>query len=184
MSRYPHNRRKNYYIDKDFQMKFIVKFCFVIIVASIATATLIYYFNLQTTTVAFENLRVTVKTTSDFILPIVLQILAIVTIVAGILTVYFTMFTSHKISGPLYKLNVELKKIKDGDFTTPIRIRSTDQLQQIANNFDDFRKNMQETIKRLQSKCDEAENACSKDEISKIKKKIQTLKDELSQFNV
>ncbi|MCK4463420.1 MAG: hypothetical protein KAU58_03815 [Candidatus Omnitrophica bacterium] len=143
------NRRRNYFIDKSFQSKFIIKFCTLTIIASLLTGFLIYYFNQKTTTVAFENLKVVVKSTSDFILPIVLQILVIVTILIGIGAVVVTLFTSHKIAGPLYRLKKELEKMKNGDLSSPVQIRSGDQLQRIASEFGDMRLGFRDSISSL-----------------------------------
>ena len=143
------NRRRNYFIDKSFQFKFIIKFCMLIIIASLLTGSLIYYFNQKTTTVAFEKLKVVIKSTSSFIFPIVLQILVIVTLLVGIGTVFVTLFTSHKIAGPLYRLKAELEKIKDGNLSSPIQIRTGDQLQKVASEFNDTRLKLKNSIGTL-----------------------------------
>ncbi len=145
----PIKRRRNYFIDKSFQFKFIIKFCTLIIIASLMTGFLIYYFNQKSTTVAFENLKVVVKSTSSFILPIMLQILLIVTLLVSIGTIFVALFTSHKIAGPLYRLKAALEKIKNGDFSTPIQIRTKDQLQKIVSEFDDMRLGFKNSIGSL-----------------------------------
>ena len=132
MTAFEKDRRKNYFIDPHFQTEFILKFCSLVIAASVVTGFLIYYLNRYTATVAFDDLRVVVKTTSDFILPVTLEVLAIVFLFTGMATVAIMLFASHRIAGPLYKLMVELKKMVGGDFTSPIRIRATDQLQNVA----------------------------------------------------
>ncbi|KPK39385.1 MAG: hypothetical protein AMJ78_08595 [Omnitrophica WOR_2 bacterium SM23_29] len=143
------NRRRNYFIDKSFQFKFIIKFCTLIIIASLLTGSLIYYFNQKTTTVAFERLKVVIKSTSSFIFPIVLQILIIVTLLVGMGTVLVTLFTSHKIAGPLYRLKAELEKIKNGDLSSPIQIRTGDQLQKVASEFNDTRLRLKNSVGML-----------------------------------
>lgn len=143
------NRRRNYFIDKNFQTKFIIRFCLLIMLASLMTGALIYYFNMQTTTVAFENLKVVVKSTADFILPIMFQVIIIVTVIVGLATIAVTLFTSHKIAGPLYKLKMELGKMKEGDFSSPIRIRAKDQLQKVVSEFDGMRSDINKSMGTL-----------------------------------
>lgn len=143
------NRRRIYFIDKSFQFKFIVKFCTLIVIASLLTGILIYYFNRQTTTVAFENLKVVVKSTASFILPIVIQILIIVTLLVGSGMIIVTLVTSHKIAGPLYRLKVDLERIKNGDFSFTIKIRAKDQLQKVISEFDDMRLGIKDSISTL-----------------------------------
>lgn len=139
MQGYKENKRRNYFIDRSFQSKFIIKFCLIVIAASLMTGVLTYYFNTGTTTVAFENLKVVVKSTADFILPTIFFIIIIVTVFVGIATIIVTLLTSHKIAGPLYRLKAELEKMKSGNFSSPVRIRTKDQLQRIASEFDELR---------------------------------------------
>jgi len=143
------NRRRNYFIDKSFQTKFIIKFCLLIIATSLLTGILIYWFNRQSTTVAFENLKVIVKSTSDFLLPIVLEILAVVTLLVGLATIAVTLFTSHKIAGPLYRLKMGIEKVKNGDLSTRFTIRADDQLQIVASEFDNMRRGLKNSISSL-----------------------------------
>ena len=133
------NRRRNYFIDRKFQSQFIMKFCLIIIIASLMIGGLTYYFNRQTTTVAFENLKVVVKSTADFILPTVLYILGIVTVLVGIATIAVTLFTSHKIAGPIYRLKIELEKMKNKDLSSAVYLRADDQLKKVAFELDEMR---------------------------------------------
>lgn len=142
-------RRRNYFIDKSFQTKFILKFCSLNILASLLTAVLIYFLNRKTQTVAFENLELVVKSTADFIFPILLQTLVIVSLFIGIATLVVILVTSHKIAGPLYRLTLELKKIKTGDLSSPIHIRTHDQLQKVVSEFEEMRTNFQRSIGSL-----------------------------------
>jgi len=143
------NRRRNYFIDRSFQSKFIIKFCLLVVIASVLTWASLYYFSRQTTTVAFEHLKVVVKSTADFIMPIMLGTLIIVTLLAAAATIIVTLLTSHKIAGPLYRLKIELDKMKNGDFSSPVRVRTKDQLQNIASNFEEMRLNLKNSVKAL-----------------------------------
>lgn len=132
-------RRKNYFIDRQFQSRFILKVCLLVILAIALTGILMYYLNRGTTTVAFDNLRIAAKTTADFIAPVTLQILVVVSIFISIAAIVITLYTSHKIAGPIYKLMMEMGRMGRGDFSSPIRIRATDQLQKAASESEAMR---------------------------------------------
>jgi nitrogen fixation/metabolism regulation signal transduction histidine kinase len=171
-------RRRNYFIDKSFQTKFIINFCILLVFASILIASLTYFRNMQTTTVAFENLRVVVKTTADFIIPIVIEVLLIVTALSATATIIVTLFASHKIAGPLYKLTQDIQKIKKGDLTSTVRIRATDQMQLLATEFNDLRLALNATFKDMKADVAELAIAIEKIDVSalsaKDKKKIES----------
>ena len=154
MQRHKENRRRNYFIDRSFQSKFIIKFCLIVIAASLVTGALTYYFNTGTTTVAFENLKVVVKSTADFILPTIFFIIIIVTVLVGIAAIIVTLFTSHKIAGPLYRLKAELEKMKSGNFSSPIYVRTGDQLQKIVSEFDGMRTGLKNSFSTLKENWD------------------------------
>ena len=77
-------QRKNYFIDKDFQTKFIIKFCVIVIMSSVIIGATIFYLSTNFTTVAIEDVHVVAKKTSDFMLPIIAETLFWVTLLSAI----------------------------------------------------------------------------------------------------
>ena len=59
-------KRKQYYI-KDFQIKFVTRFCFLLILGAIVMGSIVYFLSTQTVTTAFENSRLIIKSTADYI---------------------------------------------------------------------------------------------------------------------
>ncbi len=134
----PLYKRSNYYIDKDFQSKFIVKFCGLVVVGAALTIVLLYFMAQYATTVSIVKARVQVMTATDFILPFLLQTVVIVTILVGLGSVGVTLFVSHKIAGPLFRFKQTLKELSSGNFSHQVRLRKDDQLQTFATEFNDM----------------------------------------------
>jgi len=132
------NKRRQYFIDKGFQAKFILKFCLVVIISSLLVGNIIFYLSRNSTTVAIENTKVTVKRTADFILPIMTQTLLIVTVFSVLVVLLLMLFISHKISGPLYRLRREIDALKEGDLGRNFNIRAKDQLQDLARSLNEM----------------------------------------------
>ena len=65
------NRRRNYFIKKRFQTNFIIKFCALVAIGSIISGTIIYLMSRAALTTTFENSRLAIKSTADYILPAV-----------------------------------------------------------------------------------------------------------------
>jgi len=154
-------RRRNYFIEKSFQARFILKFALLVALAGILTIVILYFLSLQSTTVAIVNSRVVVRTTADFILPLLVQTVAVVTVIAGLATIAVTLLMSHKIAGPLYRFKKVLKSLEEGDFSSEFRLRHLDQLQDVAKAFN-------EMIAKIRS------------ELSVVKKEYLRLKEKLS----
>jgi methyl-accepting chemotaxis protein len=130
-------RRRNYFIDKKFQTKFIIKFSLIVLIASALIGALLLYLAKDSTTVTIENTKVMVKRTPDFIFPIILETIVIVSIFSALAVIILTLLTSHKIAGPLFRIQKELELIKQGSLTPTFRIRRSDQLQELARSLSD-----------------------------------------------
>jgi len=127
------NSRRNYFIDKAFQSNFIFRFSLLVAFGGALTIALLYLLAGQSTTVAIVNSRVVVNTTADFILPILVQTVAIVTILVGFSTAIVTLFISHRIAGPMFRFKKVIQRLGEGDFSSEFNIRSSDQLREIAD---------------------------------------------------
>ena len=125
-------RRSHYFIDKTFQTKFILTFGLIVFISSALAMGLVLYFSRESNTVAIENTQVVVKTTADFILPLIFQTICVVLIFSSIASIALTLLFSHKISGPLVRLTQEINGLKAGDLTRGFSTRGTDQLQKFS----------------------------------------------------
>lgn len=145
----PTYKRKNYFIDKQFQAKFILKFCAIVVLGGLLTVGLLYLWAGKANTVAIVNSRVMVRTTADFILPILIQTVLAVLVIAGLATIALTLLVSHKIAGPLYHFKSAIEKLEGGNFAEDFHIRHGDQLQNIAGNFNKMIKKLRDVIRGL-----------------------------------
>jgi signal transduction histidine kinase len=156
-------KRKNYYIDKDFQTKFIARFCFIVIVGSVLTLALVYYLARLSTTVAIVHSRVTVMSTSDFILPLLIQTVIVVTVVVSLMAMVMLLFASHKMAGPIYRFKQTFKDLTKGDFSRDVRLRAGDQWQDLAAEINQFI-----SVMRSRSKVNQDQWALLKSNIERL----------------
>ena len=144
-------RRRIYFIEKNFQTKFILKFCVLIIFAGLLTMGILYLLAMQSTTVSIANSRVVVRTTADFLLPILIQTVIVVTIIVGFATIMITLLVSHKIAGPLYRFKKVMEVLREGDFSSDFRIRRLDQLQKLADEFNNMIRTVRQQLNLLKN---------------------------------
>lgn len=133
-----YERRRIYFIDRKFQTRFILKFCILVLIGSLISMAILYFLTTQSKTVSIINSRVVVRTTADFLLPLLFQTMAIATIIIGAATIWVTLFVSHKISGPLYHFKKAMKTLEDGDFSSSFNLRQLDQLQDLSDTFNNM----------------------------------------------
>ena len=157
-------KRRNYFIDNKFQSKFIMRFSALVLIGGMLTIAFIYLLGMQSKTVAIQNSRVIVKTTADFILPLLIQAVIAVTIIVGITTGILTLLVSHKISGPLYRFKKVLEALEQGDFSSEFHIRLADQFHELADEINGMIRN-------------------TKQKVSGIKNNVVSLKQKLDSLN-
>lgn len=130
----PRFKRKQHFIKKKFQFNFILKFCVLIIVGSAISTGLLYYFSKDTLTSSYHGSRLVVTTTASAILPGVIYTNLITLILISIAAIVVTLYISHKIAGPLYRFEIDLKEIATGNLTKKIFLREADQAKDMADS--------------------------------------------------
>ncbi|MFH1577511.1 MAG: methyl-accepting chemotaxis protein [Candidatus Omnitrophota bacterium] len=143
--------RRAYFIERKFQTGFILKFSALVAIGSLLTGVLVYFLSQKSTTVVFEHSRALVKSTADFLLPLLLQTIVVVSIIVAASTAILTLFISHKIAGPLYRLKKELSAIAVGDLAGGFSLRKDDQLQDIASSLTTMVKGLRDRIGDLKN---------------------------------
>ena len=131
--------RKQYLV-KNFQLKFVYRFITLLVIASVVLGVILYYLCSNSVTTAFENSRLVVKTTADFILPAIIIGSLIMFIFVGIISIILTIMFTHKIAGPLYRIEKFIVGFKDGYISNFICLRSTDEIKDLAEKCNDMSK--------------------------------------------
>lgn len=141
-----HIKRRQYFVQKDFQSKFILKFCMVFLTGIIISIGLLFLFSKNTLTSSFEQSRLVIKNTASAILPSVFLSHFIALVLITLLTIVVTLLISHKLAGPLFRFQKELKEIGNGDLSKVVKLRKKDQVKAIADSLNQMRANLQEKI--------------------------------------
>ncbi len=147
-------RRKQYIIDKQFQFRFIASFLLLIIVSLVvfsAGFAAFYWFRYMAGENVFKefiHIQKEVKTYDDkgnvtgtrsemvpggnrleLILPPVLINNLLIMILLSILGI----FRSHRIAGPVYRMEMDIMRVLQGEKAVKIRLRKKDKLKSLAD---------------------------------------------------
>ncbi len=181
-------RRKNYFIKKRFQISFLYRFILLLLLESVLIGWLFMYISNNTLTTGYLNSILRIERTSNFFFIQILFIMLIVGLGITIAGMIIFILLSHRIAGPLYRFEADLKEIGSGDLTKRINLRKTDQLAELkealnalVGSFDQRMrriKNNLAMVKKMLAEKDSPENNV------KIRKAIELLEDEIDQFKV
>lgn len=172
------NRRKQYFINRKFQSDFIIKFCILVIAGSFISGVIIYFMSKSTVTTVFENSRLTIKSTADFILPAVLLSSCAVIVLIGLAAVWVTVFTSHRIAGPLYRIEKDTEEVAGGNLNKKFDLRNTDELKLLAQSFNKMTDNLRSGIASIKEAIAKLERKAPLD----LKQELENLKQAVSKF--
>lgn len=134
MPKKPKLRRRQYFIQKGYQFKFILKFCLIVFAGSIISSAFLFFFAQGTLTSSFEHSRLVIRNTASAIMPAVLLTNVITLIVVTFATIVVVLFISHKIAGPMFRFEQDLKDIGQGDLTKKISLRKKDQFTNLSDS--------------------------------------------------
>ncbi len=137
-------RRRIYMIDRSFQVRFIVKFCLLVAAAGVLTIGVVYFLCGRSTTVSILHSKVVVRSTADYLLPLLVQTVLVVMVLVSVASAAVTLFVSHKIAGPLYRLRKAMQEVAGGNLSAQMKLRQADQLQEVAVSFNDMVKRLKE----------------------------------------
>lgn len=128
-------KRKNYFINKAFQAEFILKFCGLVAIGCVIFGAIIYIFSSKTLTTSFENSRLVVKSTADYLLPGLLLGGAMVGLLIAMVTAVVVILMTHRVVGPMYRFKKYAEQVGAGNLCSGLQIRQKDQFQNLVGTF-------------------------------------------------
>ncbi|PKK91279.1 MAG: hypothetical protein CVV64_05800 [Candidatus Wallbacteria bacterium HGW-Wallbacteria-1] len=124
----PRRSRRQIFIKKDFQLKIILIILLTVVIFANISGIIIYSF--FTRSLGTDSLMdyLGVREPSEIILQVIF-----ITEAIGLITIFFiTLFISHNMAGPIYKIEKSLVRISEGDLSEIINLRKGDEFHELA----------------------------------------------------
>lgn len=158
-------KRRQYFISKSFQTRFIVKFCLILVLGSLLSVFLVFFTTQNTLTSSFDGGRLAIESTALSIMPSVILTNIVTTAILVVVAMILTLLISHKIAGPMYRFEQDLKEIAQGDLQKNIHIREGDQFGSVATNLNHMVQSLKSLVQEVQSDLDELSDKAAKQEL-------------------
>jgi len=169
-------KRRNYFIKKEFQFKFILKFCLIMLAGIVLSTCIVFIFSQDTLTSSFKNSSLVIENTGSAILPTILITNLITLAIIILAAIGVTLFISHRIAGPMFRFENDIRRVSDGDLKVRINLRKKDQFSAMAESFNLMASNLQEKVHSIDSSIDNIiESDGAEDE--EVKTQLKELKD-------
>lgn len=191
-------KRRIYLIKTRFQLKYAGMILLFMFVAAWIVGSTVYYtgwllMGEKLANVYPQGRLVSIMRMID--LTLILRLLLLTPLVA-----LLSIFLSHKIAGPLYRVEKFIKAVARGDLSTKLRLRQGDELQELAEAINDMTDDLKNRVKRLKGISNMAglelerlrrilgkelpDIKVVKSEVDELAKSIKDLDDHLSEYHL
>ena len=125
-------QKRTYFIQKGFQAKMILKFVALSTIMAVISSVILYFLASKKLEASYYEAHNSIKSMWDILGTTVLVTNFISLAAISIATVYVTLFISHKIAGPLFKLEKNINEISEGNLSLHSHFREGDQVQTLG----------------------------------------------------
>ena len=167
MSQRPRYRRKQYFVKKGYQFKFILKFFLIILSGSLISTGILFFFSQGTLTSSFGDSKLVIKDTATAILPAVILTNIITLVIVSLVAIAVVLFISHKIAGPMFRFEKDLKDIGQGNLNKTIKLREKDQFITLAESVNAMTAGLRERVLAIQIELEQLLESAPKQDVPK-----------------
>lgn len=129
-------------INKKYQIGFILHFCISVLAAALFSALIFHLYTYRDLGSSHYQAILTLHGLKQNILPAMVLTGGIVIIFTTLAVLLITLFSSHKIAGPIYKLEKSLEAIGNGELNLRIRFRRHDAVERLASDLNEAMENL------------------------------------------
>ena len=138
----------NYSNKRQMQLRLLVKVMIIALIATGLTSTVFYLYSNQEVGQSFKQFHINARNFLDFLFPAIIIALVIGVIIAFGMAIFFP----HKIAGPLYRIERDIKeKIGEGDFTVKFTVRKGDEVADLADALNTMMAKLRLKIDRIKN---------------------------------
>ncbi|WP_446810481.1 hypothetical protein ACH50O_02500 [Methylomonas sp. 2BW1-5-20] len=129
------SQRRQVFIKKDFQGRFILGAFALILLSGLCSALLIYWMTGGDLQAQSQSAHASIVNASERLGISILIGNLVAILAAGGIAVGTVLYASHKIAGPLYRFETLCQEVGKGNLDTVTHLRENDQLQDLAQSF-------------------------------------------------
>ncbi|MCF6247615.1 MAG: methyl-accepting chemotaxis protein [Desulfobacula sp.] len=133
-----HYKRRNYFINKEFQGRYIFNYFLLAMIGSILFVGVFSFFSSNTLSIVYDNYHLQLGVTPGILLKKILSTQWLVIVLGGGVVIVVTLFLTHRIAGPFYRFERTLDGMVDGDISKKIVLRDKDEGKELAQKINAF----------------------------------------------
>ncbi|MDA3787860.1 MAG: methyl-accepting chemotaxis protein [Desulfobacula sp.] len=131
-------KRRNYFINKEFQGKTIFHYFILLALGSILFVGIFSFFSSNTLSIVYDNYHLRLGTTPGILFKKMLSTQWLFIVIGGIAVIFITMRLTHRVAGPFYRFEKGLDEMIDHDISKKIILRQKDEGKDLAVKINGF----------------------------------------------
>lgn len=151
-STFVRRKRLNFAINREMQVRMVWRIGLTVFASLLLSTAIYYFFANREVTDSFQMFHIRARNFLDFLLPVVIASFA-VSLVLGVGT---ALFIPRYIAGSLYRIEEDIKKIREGNLSVRISLRLGDEAGSLAASVNTMVNDFRETFSVIQEGLDEA----------------------------
>lgn len=176
-------RKINFSVKREMQFRLLFKIITIIFVGVGLMGLIFYLYSNREISHSYRQFHVQAKNFLDYLLPAVVVSLAI----AFISSLAITIFFPHKIAGPLFRIERDIKeRVAKGDFTVRFKLRKGDEVHDLAEALNSVLESLSIKIGKIKKNVEGIDNLLKAEEpdIKEVETAVETLRKEIDSFKV
>ncbi len=130
-----HYRRRNYFIKKDFQSRFVASFLVLGAAGFAAAGFFVYRSVSRRAEDLFYMSHIRVTSTSALVVPALLKVNFWIMLLVLAAVTAAVLIMSQRLAGPIFRFGKAAERIGGGDLTGSLELREGDELRSLADSF-------------------------------------------------
>lgn len=132
----PDIKRNTIFIQKKFQTRSILTVVSIIAVSGLVSGVLLYFLLANELSSELQVAHTQIQNTWDSLAPAIIFGNIVTVIVTGLVAAIAVLYQSHKIAGPMYRLQTICDEVSKGNYNPVSSLRKADQLTALAESFE------------------------------------------------
>jgi len=125
-------KRRNYFIKRELQGKYIFSFFILVITGSIIFTIIFSLLSADTLTIVYDNYNLQIGKTPLVLLREILSANWIFIVAGGLTVVVLSTFLTHRFAGPLFRFEKSVDEMTRGNLNFLIHLRTKDEGKELA----------------------------------------------------
>ncbi len=157
MARY---KRRNFFINKDFQGKYIFSAFISVVVGSVLFALLFSFFSSNTLSIVYDDYHLRLGTTPGLLLNKIFSAQWLFIVLGGVGIAVAALFLSHRVAGPFYRFEKSLDKMVAGDFSETLYLRKHDEGKKLGGKINCFNEMISRRLGEIRQATEKIQESC------------------------